>query len=167
MNGVKAKDAFKVFVASGFGLGLSPVVPGSFGALAGLAFHFAGAWCFDDTLCERVWCLTGAVLFAAVHYALNDWAQKWWRDPDPRHFVHDEIVGYLMVPVFMLPQTPMAEWWHMLAGFCLFRIFDAIKLPGARWIDRNVHTAHGVLFDDVVSAAYTALVLSAVLWWMK
>ena len=38
----------------------------------------------------------------------------------------------------------------------MFRIFDAIKLPIARYIDRNVHTASGVLFDDVVSAAYTA-----------
>lgn len=73
----------------------------------------------------------------------------------------DEVVGYLCVPVFML--VSLTELWHLLAAFCLFRILDAIKLPGARYIDRNIHTANGVLFDDVVSAAYTALIMSMVL----
>ena len=52
----------------------------------------------------------------------------------------------------------------LLGGFLLFRILDAIKLPGARYIDRNIHNAHGVLFDDVVSAAYSALIVSAATW---
>jgi phosphatidylglycerophosphatase A len=50
-----------------------------------------------------------------------------------------------------------------LAGFVIFRILDAIKLPGARYIDRNIHTASGVLFDDVVSAAYSAAILWALM----
>ena len=41
---------------------------------------------------------------------------------------------------------------------------DAIKLPLARYIDRNIHTASGVLFDDVVSAIYTAALVSGVAW---
>ena len=49
-----------------------------------------------------------------------------------------------------------------LFGFVVFRALDAIKLPLARYIDRNIHTAHGVLFDDVVSALYTAAVVSGV-----
>ena len=46
----------------------------------------------------------------------------------------------------------------------MFRILDAIKLPIARYIDRNIHTASGVLFDDVVSAAYTAALMTGVAW---
>ena len=158
---MKVYDAIRVFVGSGFGLGLAPVAPGSFGALLGLAWHafaFRSGWRPIDV---RVWCLTGAVLFAAVHYILTPWAQRYWRDSDPRHFVLDEIVGYLCVPVFAVD---FAYWWQLAASFVAFRVFDAIKLPGARYIDRNIHNAHGVLFDDVVSAAYAALVVSAVTW---
>lgn len=136
------------------------MVPGSFGALPALAWHalaFALGWSDGAT---RGWCLAGAIIFSIIHYALTPWAQKYWHDSDPKHFVLDEIVGYLCVPVFAVQFT---EWWHLAAAFALFRIFDAIKLPIARYIDRNIHTASGVLFDDVVSAAYTAAAISLII----
>ena len=162
IHAVKFLEPFKLFLASGFFLGLSPIVPGSFGALTGLAWHYT-AWHFawDPRIDIRIWCLTGAVFFSAIHYLLTPWAQRRWGDPDPKHFVLDEIVGYLCVPVFC--PFAMTELWHLLAGFVIFRIFDAIKLPGARYIDRNIHTASGVLFDDVVSAAWTAAALAIVM----
>ena len=159
--GNKIKDGIRIFLGSGFGLGLSPIVPGSFGALVGLAWHayaFRLGW---RPLDIRIWCFTGAVAFSALHYILTPWAQRYWNDPDPKHFVLDEIVGYLCVPVFAVD---FAYWWQLAAAFVVFRILDAIKLPGARYIDRNIHNAHGVLFDDVVSAAYSALIISAVTW---
>lgn len=160
------QDHLKLFLASGFYLGLAPLVPGSFGALSGLAWHLlAVAWGWSDTL-VRVWCLWGALVFSAVHYWLTPWAQRRWHDPDPRHFVLDEVVGYLAVPIFwVLPEQPPFPVWQLaLVGFCVFRILDAIKLPIARYIDRNIHTASGVLFDDVVSAAYSAALVSAAAW---
>ncbi len=157
----KLWESFKVFIGSGFGLGLSPLVPGSFGALVGLAWHAFAFWSGWRPVDVRIWCLTGAVLFSALHYLLTPWAQAHWKDPDPSHFVLDEIVGYLCVPVFAVD---FAYWWQLAASFVVFRILDAIKLPGARYIDRNVHNAHGVLLDDVVSAAYSAAVVSAATW---
>ena len=63
---VKISDTFKLFLASGFFLGLSPIVPGSFGALSGLAWHYT-AWHFQwDPMHIRIWCLTGAVFFSAI-----------------------------------------------------------------------------------------------------
>ena len=160
------KDGFKLFVASGFFLGLAPVVPGSFGALPALAWHCAALAAGWSDVVVRVWCLVGALAFSAMHYWLTPWAQARWNDSDPRHFVLDEIVGYLCVPVFwVLPSgTSFPAWAFACAGFCAFRVLDAIKLPGARYIDRNVHTASGVLFDDVVSAAYSSILVSAVAW---
>lgn len=154
-------DSLKKFLASGFGLGLLPLVPGSFGALVGLAWHLM-LW--RSPLSDR-WircgCLAGVIAFSAIHYWLTPWAQRYWNDSDPKNFVMDEIVGYLCVPIFVL--LPFVHVWQLGVAFCLFRIFDAIKLPGARYIDRNIHTANGVLFDDVVSAAYTALVMSGMM----
>ena len=162
---MKAKDAFKVFLGSGFGLGLAPFAPGSFGALVGLAWHAFAFWSGWRSIDIRIWCLTGAILFSALHYMLTPWAQKYWNDPDPRHFVLDEIVGYLCVPVFAA-DFAFAYWSQLAAAFVVFRIFDAVKLPGARYIDRNIHNAHGVLFDDVVSAAYTAAVMTLLSLWI-
>jgi phosphatidylglycerophosphatase A len=156
---MKFKDGIRVFFGSGFFLGLGPLLPGSFGALVGLAWHafaFQRGWQSFDI---RIWCLTGAAIFSAVHYILTPWAQKYWNDPDPKNFVLDEIVGYLCVPVFAVD---FAYWWQLPASFAVFRILDAIKLPGARYIDRNIHNAHGVLLDDVVSAAYTAAIISLI-----
>ena len=117
----------------------------------------------------RLWCLWGAVLFSAVHYWLTPWAQKRWGDPDPKHFVLDEVVGALCVPLFwcLPPEMPWPLWQVAVAGFLLFRILDAVKLPIARYIDRNIHTASGVLFDDVVSAAYTAAIISFGAWFFS
>ena len=159
---IMVSDNFRLLVASGFGLGLLPLVPGSFGALVGLAWH-AGAFYlgWGETLI-RLWCLFGALLFSVLHYWLTPWAQKRWHDPDPKNFVLDEVVGYLCVPLFVL--FPLDAGWQLLAGFVIFRILDAIKLPVARYIDRNIHTASGVLFDDVVSAAYSAALLSGLIW---
>jgi hypothetical protein len=75
---MKAKDVIRVFLGSGFFLGLGPFVPGSFGALVGLAWHafaFQRGW---QPLDLRIWCLTGAVLFSALHYILTPWAQKYF-----------------------------------------------------------------------------------------
>ena len=152
-------DRFKLFLASGFWLGLAPLVPGSFGALVGLGWHCLALWLGWSDMATRLWCLWGALLFSAIHYWLTPWAQAKWHDADPRHFVLDEIVGYLCVPLFAVD---FAYGWQLAASFVVFRIFDAIKLPGARYIDRHIHNAHGVLFDDVVSAAYSAAVVSAV-----
>ncbi len=147
-------------------LGLAPVVPGSFGALPALALHLiAIALGWSDTAI-RIWCFWGAFVAALAHYWLTPWAVARWRNPDPRHFVLDEVVGYLCVPMFWMlpPEPPCSVWVMAFAAFALFRILDAIKLPIARYIDRNVHSAHGVLFDDVVSAIYTAVIISGVAW---
>ena len=166
---VKKNDRICEFLASGFFLGLAPVVPGSFGALTGLAWHFLAIACGWSDMATRLWCLWGVVVFSVLHYKLTPWAQARWHDPDPRHFVLDEIVGYLCVPVFwVIPsESTFPLWMLALAGFVVFRVLDAIKLPIARYIDRQIHTASGVLFDDVVSAAYSAGLVSGVVWMLS
>lgn len=147
-----------VILGSGFGLGLMPIVPGSFGALVGLCWHVASALFLTSHWHVRISCIVGIILFSFIHYKLTPWAQSYWGDDDPKNFVLDEIVGYLCVPVFAW--VSFSVYWHYLLAFVLFRVLDAVKLPGARYIDRNIHNAHGVLLDDVVSAAYTAIIVS-------
>ncbi len=157
------KDSLFVFIGSAFGLGLMPIAPGSFGALLGVAMHLGILYWLPGQLLYQlaalVACLMGTAL---VHFLLNPWAERYWNDTDSGNFVLDEIVGYLVVPIILIAYTTPPWWYIPLAGFFTFRIFDIIKLPIARYIDRNWHNAWGVLLDDVVSAIYAA----GVVWFM-
>jgi phosphatidylglycerophosphatase A len=44
----------------------------------------------------------------------------------------------------------------------LFRGFDIGKPPPIRWIERRWQGGFGVMFDDLVAAGYTLLVLALV-----
>lgn len=155
------RDRICLVVSSAFGLGLLPVAPGSFGALLGVGMHLsivrwvASGW-------QSVTLLVCFMSICILHFCLTPWAQKYWKESDPGHFVLDEVAGYLVVPLVVRDGR---LWLIAGVGFLLFRVFDIIKLPGARYIDRNWHGAWGVLLDDIVSGLYAAaLVWGLVLW---
>jgi len=172
------KDRICLFVGSAFGLGLMPVAPGSFGALLGVAMHLGVVWLIPHWHFQLLALVTCFVAVCVAHFILTPWAQKYWNDTDPGHFVLDEVAGYLVVPIVMKVLFPSygndvfnlkgSFWFIAGAGFFIFRVFDIIKLPGARYIDRNWHGAWGVLLDDIVSGLYAvAVVLPATFWFFK
>jgi phosphatidylglycerophosphatase A len=97
-----------------------------------------------------------------LHCVLTPWAQSYWQEQDPKHFVLDEVAGYLLVPI-LFHQGQL--WQIALSGYLCFRILDIIKVPPARQIDRKLHGAAGILLDDLVSAGYAVLILY-LLWWL-
>ena len=154
------KERMLVAISSGFGLGLSPVAPGSFGALLGVVWHLAG-WALGwEATTVRLWCLGGVVLFVVLHYLLAPWAQRHWNESDPKHYILDEIPGYLMVPTFAIATNRIEL---ILLGFILERICDIIKLPIARYFDQKVHDATGILMDDIIAGVYAAGLLSVLI----
>jgi phosphatidylglycerophosphatase A len=74
---------------------------------------------------------------------------------DDGAMVWDEIVAFALVLVF----TP-ALWQWQAGAFLLFRLFDIVKPPPIRYFDRRLKSGFGVMFDDVLAALYTLLVLS-------
>lgn len=151
------RNTLNIVLASGFGLGLSPIAPGTCAALLGVALHLAIA-----LVASPHWVVPAiAVVFIVVciaNHLLTPWAQEYWSHKDPKHFVLDEIAGYLVVPLlFRHGQL----WQVALWGFLIFRVLDIIKLPPARQIDRNGTGAWAILLDDIISAVYTVGVLQA------
>lgn len=154
-------ERIAVIVGSALGLGLSPVLPGTCGALLGVVIHVGVARLFP--VHSHLMALTFAFLaVCAANHVLTGWAEAYWNEPDPRHFVLDEVAGYLFVPLLFRE----GELWKVvLWGFILFRIFDLFKLiPPARQVDRDLHGPWGVLLDDLVSAGYAALFMHFVHW---
>ena len=153
----RTRELFYLTIGTAFGLGLSPIAPGSFGALLGVAYHVGVV-----TLSPSSWhvpLLTlGLAIVVLANHVLTPWAVAYWKDEDPGHFVLDEVAGYLVVPIlFRGGELFQVALW----GFLLFRVFDIIKIPPARQIDRNLHGPWGIVLDDIISGAYAALALYA------
>ena len=156
----RARELVNLAIGSALGLGLSPIAPGSFGALLGVGYHVAVAMWLPAAAQVPALVVGLAVVIAANH-VLTPWAVRYWKNEDPRHFVLDEVAGYLVVPILFRG----GELWQVaLYGFLLFRVFDIIKIPPARQIDRNMHGSWGIVLDDLVSGVYAALALYALVW---
>src|SRR3974390_2890031 len=139
------------FIALGFGAGLAPRAPGTFGTLASLAIYWALATFLPPLVIAflaiplffvGVWAcdVTGRDLGVADHGAM----------------VWDEIVAFLP-----LAAIASQSFWFQAAVFVVFRIFDIWKPYPIRLLERNVKGGLGVMIDDVVAAAYTYILFIA------
>lgn len=153
--GSRPFDRVRLILASALGLGLLPLIPGTFGAMLGLGFH---ACLLRLSLPWRLSGLAAGFLVASWGtLTLTPWAQAHWRNKDPREFVLDEVAGYLLTALLLSPILPTA--WIMLGGFLAFRVVDQIKVPPARQIDRKGTGGWAILLDDCVSAVHAALLV--------
>ena len=150
-------------IALGFGSGLSPLAPGTAGTLwAWISFLLLQRW-----LSEAQW----AVLLLAS-FGLGWWActatARALRVPDPSAIVWDEILAFWLILWLISP----ASWALQTATFLIFRLFDAAKPGPMGWADRLFKSqpgqppgwaqGFGILFDDLVAALCTLVVLA--LW---
>jgi phosphatidylglycerophosphatase A len=140
------------FIALGFGAGLSPVAPGTVGTLVALPIAALLRAYADDL---------GFLAAIAVALIVGVWAA----DRTGRHLgvadhaaiVWDEVAAFLLVLYFV-----GAEPLRQAFAFLLFRAFDIVKPPPARFIDREWHHGFGVMADDLVAAFYALVVFA--LW---
>ncbi len=138
------------FISLGFGAGLSPWAPGTVGTLLGWALYPL----IRTPLSEFVFLALLASFFLAGVLA----AERTGRAlgvPDQGGIVWDEMVAIWLVLLF----TPAGLLWQVVA-VVLFRFFDIAKPPPVRWADRSFKGGFGVMFDDIVAAGYTLLVLA-------
>ena len=156
----RTRELIYLAIGTSFGLGLSPIAPGSFGALVGVGYHVAIAlYAPPSWLIPAL--VVGLVVVVAANHWLTPWAVSYWKNEDPGNFVLDEVAGYLVVPILFHG----GELWQVaLVGFLLFRIFDIIKIPPARQIDRNMHGSWGIVLDDIISGIYAAVAMYGLVW---
>ena len=138
------------FIAFGFGVGLMPVAPGTFGTLLALPLF----WLFQPEVAPLEFLLVIVLLFG-----LGVWACEMTGRAlgvhDHGGIVWDEVVAFLLVLFF----TPAAPVWQA-AAFALFRLFDILKPPPIRHYDRTLKSGFGAMFDDLIAALYTLIILA-------
>ena len=139
------------FLALGFGAGLAPVAPGTFGTLV--------AWPLFWLLQPRLDAMPYLLLVAAL-YIVGIWiceaTGRALGVEDHKAIVWDEIVAFLFVLFF----TPRTFLWQC-AAFALFRFFDAVKPGPIRHIEARFRGGFGVMVDDLAAAFITVLCLTA------
>jgi phosphatidylglycerophosphatase A len=133
------------FLALGFGSGLAPWAPGTFGTLAAVPVFLLLA-----PLPLYAYLLAVAAASVAGVYLCGRTARALGVHDHPG-IVWDEVAGFLLTMAFAPP-----GWTWVVAGFVCFRLFDILKPWPIRVLDRKVHGGLGIMVDDLLAGLAAA-----------
>ena len=149
------------FIALGFGSGLSPLAPGPAGTL----------WAWLAFLVLQPLMSTAQMGGLIVVSSLVGWwactgTAKNMGVLDPGSIVWDEVVAFWLVLWLIMP----TGFTGQVVAFVLFRFFDAAKPGPVGWADQKfkgfgARGGFGILFDDIVAAFCTLLVIAVWRFW--
>ena len=136
-------------ITSFFYLGHSPFMPGTMGSLGGLVVY---------SLVRNNDLLYGfTILFLFVLGVIfSGEAEKVYKRKDAQMIVIDEACGMLLA-LFFVPMNTFS----VILGFFIFRVLDILKPPPAKRMEKLTGSL-GIMFDDIVAAIYTNLILQII-----
>ncbi|MFN7181343.1 MAG: phosphatidylglycerophosphatase A [Planctomycetota bacterium] len=133
-------------IGTGFYVGRIKVCPGTFGSLVALPLILpcGGKWLVI---------LTASVIIYFVGVFIANQFIKIKNVSDPQEVVIDEILGYFISYLFVIPTLK-----SLFIGFLIFRIFDLIK-PFPINLCEKLPRGHGVMLDDVMAGLINSFIL--------
>jgi phosphatidylglycerophosphatase A len=135
-------------LATGFGVGYSPIAPGTLGTLIAIPVYY-----FLSNISSPIYEIT-LLGFFFLSVWISEGAEIFFGKKDDQRIVIDEIMGFL-VTMLWVPKTPIL----MVIGFFLFRFFDILKPFPIRRLERKLKGGYGVVLDDVMAGVYGNIVL--------
>ncbi|CAN0366760.1 unnamed protein product [Ectocarpus sp. 12 AP-2014] len=149
-------ETLNFWVAIGFGLGLAPIAPGTFGSLLGIPLAW---WLLGRPLGQQ-----GAILAVLIALAIPvcHFASLRFAGADHGSIVADEYVAFpLAVIGLKAARYPLV----MAMAFAVYRFFDALKPPPIHFAE-YVQGGFGIVLDDVIAAlvSWVVIVLVLKLW---
>ncbi len=134
-----------------FFIGYLPLIPGTFGSIAGV-----GLFCLLQGVTPTTYFLS---IFGIIALGLisSGRMEELLNKKDPGCIVIDEVAGMLIALSFM-----PYDFKIIFLAFLIFRILDTLKpYPAARL--QNRPGAVGVMGDDLIAGVYTNIVLQVIL----
>lgn len=131
-----------VLLGTGLGVGFLPKAPGTFGSVLGsvlAAFLKSGS---------GEWYPLIVLASILLSIPVCGMVGRWMNSKDPQIVVLDEIVAVMLVQAWF-PVTV----GYVLSGFFWFRVFDILKPPPARQLER-LSGGWGIVSDDLMAAVY-------------
>ena len=139
---------FILLLATGFGVGNSPVAPGTLGTLVAIPIYY-----FLSENPSPLYEIT-LIGFFFLSVWISENAEAFFGKKDDPRIVIDEVMGFL-ITMLWLPKTIL----FIILGFFLFRFFDILKpFPIRQW-ERRLKGGWGVVLDDVMAGIYANVVL--------
>ena len=133
-------DKIILFLATGFGSGYAPKMPGTVGSLVAILpllwFQTLPLWVFGAII----------ILASLIGILLCQKADLILKTHDNKAIVWDEFCG-LWLTMFAAPQG----WLTLVFGFICFRFFDIVKPWPISWADKKVSGGLGVMLDDLIA----------------
>ena len=150
---IKLSEVFSnpsLFLVTGFGIGLLPIAPGTFGSMLGIILFLILVYLnlpiFWISLIILIFCFFS---YLAIRSTLETIKRS-----DPGEIVIDEVLGMMLV-MMTIPPDPK---WIFLA-FILFRIFDIFMPWPINQVDSKLKNALGVILDDFIAALYAGIII--------
>ena len=154
------------WIALGFGAGLAPWAPGTIGTL----WAWAAFLLLRPGLSDGEWAVVMLIGVLAGWWACTATARH-MGTADPGAIVWDEVIAFWLVLWLVMPTGLLGQ----AVAFALFRFFDAAKPGPVAWADKLFKIRRsqpigwaqgfGILFDDLVAALCTLLVIALWRWW--
>lgn len=146
-------ETLNLWLATGFGLGLAPIAPGTFGSLLGIPLAW---WLLGRPLGQQgaMMAVLVALAVPVCHYAALQLGEG-----DPGSIVADEYVAF---PLAVIGLKAARHPLVMALAFAIFRFFDALKPPPIH-LAEYVQGGVGIVLDDVFAALATWVVVVLVL----
>ena len=144
----KRVKQFILFWATGFGVGYSPIAPGTLGTLIAIPVYY-----FLSEIPSPIYEIT-VIAFFFLSVWISENAEIFFRKKDDQRIVIDEVMGFL-ITMLWVPKTT----GFIMIGFFLFRFFDILKPFPIRRLERRLKGGWGVVLDDVMAGVYAHIIL--------
>ncbi len=135
-------------MATGFGVGYSPVLPGTLGTILAIPIYL-----FLSEILSPLYELT-LVGYFFLSVWISERAEQMFGKKDDRRIVVDEMMGFFLTMLWL-----KKSFYMIVSGFILFRFFDILKPFPIRRLEKRWRGGYGVVLDDVVAGIYANILL--------
>ncbi len=137
-----------LFLATGFGVGYSPIAPGTLGTLVAIPLYY-----FLSAISSPLYEIT-LIAFFFLTVWISENAEIFFGKKDDPRIVIDEMMGFL-VTMLWIPKTVR----FIMIGFFLFRFFDILKPFPIRHLEKRFKGGFGVVLDDAMAGVYANIII--------
>lgn len=147
---LKLRKVIIIAVSTFFCVGFLPLIPGTFGSLAGILVFYL----IKESLFIY---LSATCVLIFLGFLVAGVAEKEFNRKDSRYIVIDEVSGMLLSLMFIPYDIKF-----IFIAFLIFRVFDTLKpFPAGRF--QNLKGSLGVMSDDIIAGIYTNILLQ-IIW---
>ena len=143
---------FILILATGFGVGYSPIAPGTLGTLVAIPVYY-----FLSNISSPIYEIT-LIGFFFLSVWISENAEIFFGKKDDQRIVIDEMMGFL-ITMLWVPKTIR----FIIIAFFLFRFFDILKPFPIRHLEKRFKGGFGVVLDDVMAGVYGNIILQMIL----